>query len=167
MVVRLTPLIVWMRLIVSPARCALRMSGSRESATRWASCRHLSSESSAASDSADMYRSVHVPGSAYQALIAQETTCSVQYMSTLDEPIDRLYDDILAVQRRAVDIEREYRALATRDDLAVDTLGADTTPAECIAQVVEALTTMRRALDAAEDARSAAKNAAARLYIDR
>lgn len=166
MVLRLIPLIVWMRLIVRPARCASRMMVSRESAIRWASCRHLSSESSA-SDSADMYRSVHVPGSAYQALIAPSDTCSVQYMSTLDEPIDRLYDDILAVQRRAVDIEREYRSLAQRDDLAVDTLGADTTPAECIAQVSEALTTMRRALDAAEDARSAAKNAAARLYIDR
>jgi len=88
-------------------------------------------------------------------------------MSTLDEPIDQLYDAILAVQRRAVDIEREYRDLAHRDDLAVDTLGADTTPAECIAQVTEALTSLRRYLDAAEEARSAAKNAAARLFLDR
>lgn len=88
-------------------------------------------------------------------------------MSTLDEPIDQLYDAILAVQRRAVDIERDFRALAHRDDLAVDTLGAETTPAECIAQVAEALATMRRYLDAAEDARSAAKNAAARLFLDR
>ena len=79
-------------------------------------------------------------------------------MSTLDEPIDQLYDATLAVQRRAVDIEREYRDLA---------LGADTTPAECIAQVTEALTSLRRYLDAAEEARSAAKNAAARLFLDR
>lgn len=88
-------------------------------------------------------------------------------MRTLDEPIDRLYDEILAVQRRAVEIERDYRDLAQRDDLAVDTLGAETTPAECIAQVTEALTAMRRALDAAEEARSVAKNAACRLFIDR
>lgn len=88
-------------------------------------------------------------------------------MSTLDEPIDQLYDAILAVQRRAVELERDFRDLAHRDDLAVDTLGAETTPAECIAQVAEALATMRRYLDAAEDARSAAKNAAARLFLDR
>lgn len=88
-------------------------------------------------------------------------------MSTLDEPIDQLYDAILAVQRRAVDIEREYRDLARRNDLSVDTLGAETTPAECIAQVSEALTTMRRYLDGAEDARAHAKRAAERLYIDR
>ena len=86
---------------------------------------------------------------------------------SLDQPIDELYDGILAVQRKAVHIERDYRALATRDDLAVDTLGADTTPAECIAQVTEELASMRRYLDAAEEARSAAKNAASRLYIDR
>ncbi|WP_461666506.1 hypothetical protein [Gordonia sputi] len=79
-------------------------------------------------------------------------------MSTLDEPIDQLYDAILAVERRAVELERDFRDLAHRDDLAVDTLGAETTPAECIAQVAEALATMRRYLDAAEDARSAAKN---------
>lgn len=88
-------------------------------------------------------------------------------MSTLDEPIDQLYDAILAVQRRAVDIDRDFRALANRDDLAVDTLGAETTPAECIAQVTDELTSLRRYLDAAEDARSAAKNAAARLFLDR
>lgn len=88
-------------------------------------------------------------------------------MSTLDEPIDRLYDTILAVQRRAVDIERDYRDLAHRDDLAADTLGADTTPAECIAQVTEALVALRRGLDAAEEARANAKRAAERLYIDR
>lgn len=88
-------------------------------------------------------------------------------MSTLDEPVDQLYDAILSIQRRTVDIEREYRALANRDDLAVDTLGAEATPAECIAQVTEALTAMRRYLDAAEDARTVAKNAAARLFIDR
>lgn len=88
-------------------------------------------------------------------------------MSTLDEPIDRLYDIILAVQRRTIEIERDYRELAQRDDLAVDTLGVETTPAECIAQVSEALITMRRYLDAAEEARSNAKRAAARLFIDR
>lgn len=88
-------------------------------------------------------------------------------MSTLGEPIDQLYDAILAVQRRAVDIDRDFRALANRDDLAVDTLGAETTPAECIAQVTDELTSLRRYLDAAEDARSAAKNAAARLFLDR
>lgn len=88
-------------------------------------------------------------------------------MSTLDEPIDQLYDAILAVQRRAVDIDRDFRALANRDDLAVDTLGAETTPAECIAQVTDELTSLRRYLDAAEDASSAAKNAAARLFLDR
>lgn len=88
-------------------------------------------------------------------------------MSTLDEPVDQLYDAILAVQRRAVELERDFRDLARRDDLAVDTLGAETTPAECIAQVTEALTAMRRYLDAAEDARTIAKNAAARLFIDR
>lgn len=87
-------------------------------------------------------------------------------MSSLDKPIDQLYDDILAVQRTAVDLDRNYRALAHRDDLAVDTLGAPTTPAECLAQVTEALTTMRRFLDAAEDARATAKNAASRLYIN-
>ena len=88
-------------------------------------------------------------------------------MSTLDGPIDGLYDDILAIQRRAVEIERDYRDLARREDLAVDTLGADTTPAECIAQVTEALSRMRRYLEDAEVARSAAKEAASRLFIDR
>ena len=87
-------------------------------------------------------------------------------MSTLDEPIDRFYDEILAVQRRAVELVRDYRALAQRDDLAVDTLGVETTPAECIAQVTECLTAMRRSLDDAEVWRSDAKRAAARLYID-
>lgn len=67
----------------------------------------------------------------------------------------------------AVELERDFRDLAHRDGLAVDTLGAETTPAECIAQVTKALTTMRRYLDGAEDARSAAKNAAARLFLDR
>lgn len=88
-------------------------------------------------------------------------------MGTLDEPIDRLYDDILSFQRRTIEMERDYRELAERDDLAVDTLGVETTPAECIAQVTEALTAMRRYLDAAEEARSHAKRAAARLFIDR
>ncbi len=87
-------------------------------------------------------------------------------MSTLDEPIDRLYDDILAIQRRTVDVERDYRELAQRDDLAVDTVGADTTPAECLAQVTEALASIRELLNAAEQARSTAKRAAARLYLD-
>ena len=87
-------------------------------------------------------------------------------MSTLDEPIDRLYDDILAIQRRTVDVERDYRELAQRDDLAVDTVGADTTPAECLAQVTEALASIRELLNAAEQARPPAKRAAARLYLD-
>lgn len=88
-------------------------------------------------------------------------------MSTLDEPIDRLYDEILAVQRRATELERDYRELAQRDDLAVDTLGVETTRAECIAQVAEALTALREHLDGAEAARSDAKRAAVRLYLDR
>lgn len=88
-------------------------------------------------------------------------------MSTLDEPIDRLYDEIRAVARRAMEVERDYRALAERDDLAVDTLGAATTPAECIAQITDALTALRNHLDAAEAARSDAKQAAVRLFFDR
>ena len=91
----------------------------------------------------------------------------VDSMSTLDEPIDKLYDDIVAIQRKAVELEREFRGLAERDDLAVDTLGAATTPAECIAQVTECLTTLRHSLDEAEAWRADAKNAASRLYIDR
>ena len=63
-------------------------------------------------------------------------------------------------------MERDYRELAQRDDLAVDTVGADTTPAECLAQVTEALASIRELLNAAEQARSTAKRAAARLYLD-
>ena len=49
--------------------------------------------------------------------------------NTLDQAIDQLYDPNIALQRQALDIERNYRDLAQRDDLAVDTLGAPTTPA--------------------------------------
>ncbi len=42
--------------------------------------------------------------------------------NTLDQAIDQLYDPpIIALQRQALDIERDYRDLAQRDDLAVDT----------------------------------------------
>lgn len=51
--------------------------------------------------------------------------------NTLDQAVDQLYDPIIALQRQALDIERNYRDLAHRDDLAVDTLGAPHhTPAE-------------------------------------
>jgi hypothetical protein len=91
----------------------------------------------------------------------------VDIVSTLDEPIDRLYDEIRAVARRAMEVERDYRALAERDDLAVDTLGVATTPAECIAQITDELTALRNHLDAAEAARADAKQAAARLSLER
>ncbi|MDV6314256.1 hypothetical protein R3Q15_20635, partial [Gordonia amicalis] len=51
--------------------------------------------------------------------------------------------------------------------LAVDTLGAPTTPAEAIASITEALATLRDTLRAAEEHQAAAKRHAARLYLDR
>lgn len=66
-----------------------------------------------------------------------------------------------------VNIERDYRDLAQRDDLAVDTLGAPKTPAEAIASITEALASLRDTLRAAEEHQAAAKRHAARLDIDR
>lgn len=86
--------------------------------------------------------------------------------NSLDHAIDALYDPIVAMQRVAVDLERDYRELAQRNDIATDTLGADTTPGEAIATVTEALAAMRQALDDVETHRATAKRAAARLYID-
>lgn len=88
-------------------------------------------------------------------------------MSTLDEPIDGLYDDIRNLSRKVLDIERDYRDLAERDDIAVDTLGASIIPGEALAVVTESLTALRRTLDDAENHRAQAKRAASRLYIDR
>ncbi len=85
---------------------------------------------------------------------------------TLDHAIDALYDPINALQRQVLDIDRSYRDLAQRDDLAVDTLGAPTTPAAAIAGVTEALASLRDALRAAEEHRATAKQYAARLYIE-
>lgn len=85
---------------------------------------------------------------------------------TLDHAIDALYDPINALQRQVLDIERSYRDLAQRDDLATDTLGAPTIPAEAIAGITEALASLRDALRAAEGRRDTAKQHAARLYID-
>ena len=87
--------------------------------------------------------------------------------NTLDQAIDQLYDPIIALQRQSLDIERDYRDLAHRDDLAVDTLGAPTTPAEAIASITEALASLRDTLRAAEEHQAAAKRHAARFYIDR
>lgn len=83
-----------------------------------------------------------------------------------DQPLNELYDDILAIQRSATEYERDYRELAARDDIAVDGLGVETTPAECIAIIAESLAQMQRLLDDVEDQRATAQRAAARLFID-
>lgn len=85
----------------------------------------------------------------------------------LDEALGPLRDPIIALRRQALGIERIYRALARRDNLAVDTLGAPTTPAESIASITEALAALRDALRAAELHHAEAKRHAARLYLAR
>lgn len=86
-------------------------------------------------------------------------------MSTLDAPLNALYDDLAALDRSVQSLERDYRDLAQRDDLAIDDLADDMTPAECIARVSEALIALRRSLADAEARRGEAKEAAARLYL--
>lgn len=88
-------------------------------------------------------------------------------MSTLDAPLNELHDQLAALQRHVLGLERDYRELAERDDLAVDDLGEDMTPAECLARVSESLAALRRGLGDAETRRSEAKQAAARLYVAR
>lgn len=87
--------------------------------------------------------------------------------SSLDHTIDTLYDPLIALQRLLVDAEREYRSLAENDRLAVDTLGVETSPGECVAETVEALADIRALLRTAETRWSDAKRNAGRLYIDR
>lgn len=85
-------------------------------------------------------------------------------MTAGEEAISALYDydDVVAIRGRVVGLERDYRALGQRDDLPVDTLG-DETPADCIAEITEALASLRRLLLAAEVARERARSAAGRL----
>lgn len=83
-------------------------------------------------------------------------------MSTLDQQIRVMYDDVLAIQRKLVDARRELQELAQRDDIAVDTLGAETTPGEAIAIALDELAAFVLALDDAEQHRTAAQRAASR-----
>lgn len=87
-------------------------------------------------------------------------------MTAREEAISALYDydDIVAIRGRIVGLERDYRALGQRDDLAVDTLSAQT-PTDCIAEITEALASLRRHLLAAEVARERARSAAGRLIV--
>lgn len=87
--------------------------------------------------------------------------------ASLDKPVDDLYDPIVALQRRVLTLDRDYRELGQRDDLAVDTLGAATTPGEALAAVTEALAAMRGSLRQAEEHLAVAKRHASRLFIDR
>ncbi|MEE3851931.1 hypothetical protein VZC37_16435 [Gordonia sp. LSe1-13] len=56
-------------------------------------------------------------------------------MSSLDAPLNDLHDQLEALQRTVLSLERDYRALAERDDLAVYDLGDEMTPGECIARI--------------------------------
>ena len=82
----------------------------------------------------------------------------------LSAPVDALYDRLIALRRTVVDLERDYRTLSARDDLHVDTLGAATTPGQCLANLTEALVALNQALAAAEDHWASANHHAARLY---
>ncbi|MCX2966208.1 hypothetical protein [Gordonia aquimaris] len=85
-------------------------------------------------------------------------------MSTLDAPLNDLYDQLESLQRTVLGLERDYRALAERDDLAVDDLGDEMTPGECIARISESLAAVRRSISDAQTRHSEAKEAAARLF---
>lgn len=65
-------------------------------------------------------------------------------------------DDVVAIRARIVGLERDYRVLGQRDNLAADTLGD-------IAEITEALASLRLLLLAAEVARERARSAAGRL----
>lgn len=85
-------------------------------------------------------------------------------MTACEEAISALYDydDIVSIRGRIISLERDYRALGQCDDLAVDALG-DETPTDCIAEITEALASLRHHLLAAEVARERARSAAGRL----
>ncbi len=79
-------------------------------------------------------------------------------MTAGEEAISALYDydDVVAIRARIVGLERDYRVLGQRDNLAADTLGD-------IAEITEALASLRLLLLAAEVARERARSAAGRL----
>lgn len=87
--------------------------------------------------------------------------------ASLKQAVETLHDPIVALHRQALGIESIYRALARRDDLAVDESGEPTTPAQSIAEITEALAALRTALRVAEKHHATAVRYAARLYLER
>jgi len=77
-----------------------------------------------------------------------------------------LYDQIVDLRRRVVAADREYRRLASRSDVAVDTLGDAISAGECLAELMAALAQMDTALVGAEAAWYRANQYASRLYQD-
>ena len=75
-----------------------------------------------------------------------------------------LYDQVVDLRRQVIDADREYRRLAGRSDVAVDTLGDAISAGECLAELTAALAQMGTALVAAEAAWHRANQYASRLY---